>query len=101
MLISDWCSDLCSSDLTVLEPEAGVPGLPLSRAGRGQLDAVLRLLYVLLLHLVCVAPFFAFFCFCFLRRRVQIILFPLSFLPKAVFALIGGGSCRERVCQYV
>lgn len=48
-----------TGEKTVLEPEACEPGLPLSRAGRGQLNAVLRLLYVLLLHLVFTwRPFF-------------------------------------------
>src|SRR3546814_4677051 len=75
MRISDWSSDVCSSDLL----EAG------ARAGRRFLEdqgdllaGELRLLVAAVLR--------------FLQRRSQ---------PQEVADQIGRASCRDRVCQYV
>src|SRR3546814_1217064 len=78
MRISDWSSDVCSSDLPVLSL------VQFAVAGR---------LGVLALMCVVAAA---------LAAQLYLLLRDLRFAPRVAFlAEIGRASCRERVCQYV
>src|SRR3546814_3995714 len=87
MRISDWSSDVCSSDLRYAEPfyrllygeSDGVPGLTVERMG----DVV-----------VAQAT----------TAGIERLRGPISEAIEKVLApraQIGRASCRERVCQYV
>src|SRR3546814_10757341 len=83
MRISDWSSDVCSSDLCVLDRDRR------ARIGEGFLDGTLDVGLPLR-----IAP---------VERRhdaVEHRLFPLQ-RAQAGADEIGRASCRERVCQYV
>src|SRR3546814_9608605 len=81
MRISDWSSDVCSSDLqavSVALRDAGVPGIKYLDAGsRDRGDGSYN--YVI-----------------FDDRLVEILSFEQTFGEET-----GRASCRERVCQYV
>src|SRR3546814_8723667 len=74
MRISDWSSDVCSSDLlgTIRHPE--ISSIMLLRNSNTRWGAVSQFLHWLILVLIVV---------------------------MAVLGQIGRASCRERVCQYV
>src|SRR3546814_7857467 len=75
MRISDWSSDVCSSDLT---DDDGIICLP---SVRGEPPAHERLLNLLIAAWETVEPG--------------------SWKPAVLGKQIGRASCRERVCQYV
>src|SRR3546814_8597798 len=81
MRISDWSSDVCSSDLVTM--------LGLSRwAGKGGSDRTVQRFFS------TVIPWATLF-WVFFRQHV--------YRPEEVYLLveIGRASCRDRVCQYV
>src|SRR3546814_6476094 len=107
MRISDWSSDVCSSDL-----------LPIARHDwngaanwRAQLDALLaqdrdqafdiKKPPLMRLALVRLAP--ARHCIVWTRHHLTVDGWSLGIILDEVFTLykIGRASCRERVCQYV
>src|SRR3546814_3212481 len=75
MRISDWSSDVCSSDLFVGEGMVGRVGLVVAAEQLGKLARAPGIVLALALHHVAVG---------------------LAGLRE-----IGRASCRERVCQYV
>src|SRR3546814_15620489 len=82
MRISDWSSDVCSSDLTgpgsMQSPDAATPASsPIQKDSR------------------LVAQGEAFHCF-FAEMTIMLLSPATRLVPK-----IGRASCRERVCQYV
>src|SRR3546814_3939889 len=97
MRISDWSSDVCSSDLPViahpiLDSEAGEPAKEEHHAALGKRRGGRKIfLAALLPHLGKdggeVRPCLDFLAILVLRRREALE--------------IGRASCRERVCQYV
>src|SRR3546814_5339200 len=76
MRISDWSSDVCSSDLLSLSQKVPTAILILSRA------------YRLLPHLVG-------------RVQTKLTISRYFVDSPSMFPQIGRASCRERVCQYV
>src|SRR3546814_10705956 len=101
MRISDWSSDVCSSDLRIADPGVaarehlpGWPGLCLvadelrrAVAGPAQPTAHLRRGKALMA----------------LRQTLSgaTLLAATGLFAATLLAAIGRGSCRERVCQYV
>src|SRR3546814_8574177 len=81
MRISDWSSDVCSSDLWVLSSHS-LAVLVLAKVSAHWLCSGLAL--------VVLAPFLAL-----------MLGLPAHCLPALVLSQIGRASCRERVCQYV
>src|SRR3546814_7810265 len=77
MRISDWSSDVCSSDLYLVEPVACTPA---SGWEKGQVENQVGLIR---------ERFFT------PRLRVK------SYDELNAWLKIGRASCRERVCQYV
>src|SRR3546814_11420358 len=111
MRISDWSSDVCSSDLNCFRRQIGDHGradalsrfhqpvpVPAALHGRPPLSAVRNLKRArpggvirrafLLEGAICPVR----------RRRADISNYPSS---SGLAAQIGRASCRERVCQYV
>src|SRR3546814_4788907 len=82
MRISDWSSDVCSSDLFVKRSQ-------LQRLGQGVMQQ--------LVHAVATTSFHALF------DRQHGDLLPVAVLQPQQLGHreIGRASCRERVCQYV
>src|SRR3546814_9030164 len=76
MRISDWSSDVCSSDLARTAPPTDV--------------------FILLITF-----FLTVFADLVVAVNVGVILAMLLFLRRMSSAEIGRASCRERVCQYV
>src|SRR3546814_10715500 len=75
MRISDWSSDVCSSDL------------------RWRVQRVLRLAAELVVRAIGLADGF---------RRIIVIAVVIDIVVERIAAQqIGRASCRERVCQYV
>src|SRR3546814_19387137 len=103
MRISDWSSDVCSSDLIALMFESNAAFL----AGLGSFLLAHLLFMLAFLHGVDVyrLPLWAWLFLGYgvalgivLVRRAEARLR----IPVVVYALeIGRASCRERVCQYV
>src|SRR3546814_10698115 len=81
MRISDWSSDVCSSDLDTASPMA-------ERAGWNRLSGKL--------------PPLRWSVGLSLTWRILVMnVLPLALLGGGIFYQIGRASCRERVCQYV
>src|SRR3546814_9798752 len=82
MRISDWSSDVCSSDLVIADQAVGIGQLerqPQNSGHRTQGN-------------VALAP---------VQQDAQ-SLYPIDLLPAHHTCIeIGRASCRERVCQYV
>src|SRR3546814_11394202 len=95
MRISDWSSDVCSSDLPVADRLSAWLGLDAENAEAAGFATVIALTtYVSLIAGELVPKQFA------LRALEPIAIFmaaPMVWLSKK----IGRASCRERVCQYV
>src|SRR3546814_1993514 len=81
MRISDWSSDVCSSDLRPSRGFISIFGEDVVTMARGRLPA--------------------------LRRRIGVVfqdfrlVSHLSAFDNVALPQIGRASCRERVCQYV
>src|SRR3546814_2927941 len=84
MRISDWSSDVCSSDLIVIEPE----GL----FGEGDFPSQHLISDRWLCAVDSASPH---------ASQEKISKREFLDLPHAVYGQIGRASCRERVCQYV
>src|SRR3546814_139258 len=80
MRISDWSSDVCSSDLATADAVDGVAGMA------AQPDAEVRVAAVAAQHHV---------------ERVSFCCGHHATLAVLHQQQIGRASCRERVCQYV
>src|SRR3546814_10460753 len=97
MRISDWSSDVCSSDLFIacaglgaLPPEEAIyPMVPLDGAGK-PLSGAAR--YVLHFDKDQIPPADAFWSLTMYGADQFFVANPIE---------IGRASCRERVCQYV
>src|SRR3546814_19919567 len=87
MRISDWSSDVCSSDLEALTPPA-VSSLEASGAGHGEANTAVTK-FQNLLHSASVN----------LVKRFEIL--PDQAGAYIAWLKIGRASCRERVCKYV
>src|SRR3546814_17504700 len=96
MRISDWSSDVCSSDLNRNRVRDEAAGLNEERCGRKAAPPFLTL-FLFFRHLrglyLLVKPGLA------VPRRegLTVLLSPAG----RQFGQIGRASCRERVCQYV
>src|SRR3546814_3492752 len=88
MRISDWSSDVCSSDLTLLPPGIETLGVRVFRDMRAGLS---RADVIVMLRLQ--------------NERMGGALLPSAQEFNKYYGLtaekIGRASCRERVCQYV
>src|SRR3546814_7916424 len=83
MRISDWSSDVCSSDLIIAAAKAGPDAILLPKV-----ESAVQVQQVEALLKANDAPKTAIWC--------------MMETPKGILqAQIGRASCRERVCQYV
>src|SRR3546814_8263058 len=83
MRISDWSSDVCSSDLPALKKPHAIALVPGVGSGMETvyLFAVLAEVHV--------------------HQRIPYTCLPIAVAPDYLPGQIGRESCRERVCQYV
>src|SRR3546814_3710370 len=88
MRISDWSSDVCSSDLVVLDELSHEVEVQLAGAGETDLDLLVAEPHEQLEH-----DALALGCHRIDERLVAV--------PQVDRTQIGRASCRERVCQYV
>src|SRR3546814_15833244 len=89
MRISDWSSDVCSSDLG--EPiQSAIPTSAPSFAAATAAAAAIMLLLLHRLHRAGEC-----------RKQRSLVLAGRSFSAGGLHLKIGRASCRERVCQYV
>src|SRR3546814_12268480 len=99
MRISDWSSDVCSSDLTadnLKKSGALIPGIRPGKATADYVDSVLTRLTAAgaaYMVIVCLLPEF-------LRKDLG-ASFYFGGTSLLIVVEIGRASCRERVCQYV
>src|SRR3546814_12465919 len=99
MRISDWSSDVCSSDLLIVHRFPAWDCLPYDRAGPSMRVSADRLATLSALQLPA--------------KRGELILTTVAAITQrtltpfrirqlaTTLAEIGRASCRERVCQYV
>src|SRR3546814_19312756 len=99
MRISDWSSDVCSSDLLLGEAELAL-GLFLLLA-LGQVDLFLAALLFLLALALLGGDRVTVALFLLDRRRLGHEVLRLLRLRHRRFLQIGRASCRERMCQSV
>src|SRR3546814_2661412 len=97
MRISDWSSDVCSSDLRLMTAPSPTTALPDADAGRRNMTLLIQLRWLAVGgQLATIAVVIG----------LMDIALPLAPLLAAVAVLaaineLGRASCRERVCQYV
>src|SRR3546814_12057208 len=113
MRISDWSSDVCSSDLFDQRLQRGEPGLdergvpaPLVRAGRGQGVARQRQRVAQLAVPGEARPLAEADDFTLRVRKESVVIKAGPAVGRQRVEVveqdqIGRASCRERVCQYV
>src|SRR3546814_2541793 len=105
MRISDWSSDVCSSDLDVIGFGIIMPVLPelITHLGHVDLEEATRvagwLLAVFAIAQFVAGPIVGNLGDRFGRRPILIISMVAFAIDYAI--KIGRESCRERVCQYV
>src|SRR3546814_2716023 len=97
MRISDWSSDVCSSDLNVLEHRCAIL---LAYAAFTANKPGLRAAVLSICCSQAVLLAFALGKVSFVMTYIRV---PPHYWPKqaCISAEIGSASCRERVCQYV
>src|SRR3546814_5617803 len=83
MRISDWSSDVCSSDLRLLHPQRFDPKE-----------------YEVKFLTHSARNIYRIYRFCW-NAHERTMLAPPAYSPSSIMSQIGRASCRERVCQYV
>src|SRR3546814_13964896 len=102
MRISDWSSDVCSSDLNLKNPFAALTGSWQLTSGNGWRIALFVILFMIALLVITMIVGGVTGIFGPHGSFGYVIGSVINSAVSAAFGLqIGSASCRERVCQYV